>query len=799
MTKDRIIKILNLFSQLLILAVVFFVPLFFAGFFFINNFFELPKIVLFKILTLLLLLVYILKILFQDVPKLSLRGPANWAGTKSGLPADRNPEAYANTAGSFAMTKSEFIFPIALILILFCQTFLFSVNINNSIFGLYDRQQGLISLVYYFLFFCLFIKIVKTEQLNKILSAIVWSALLVSIYGIAQRFGWDFVRWTESASLTHRIFSTQGQPIFLASYLVLTLPISLYLFFMGKSRLASIFYFIASVLQIAALLLTYSFGGVVGLSLEEVLIFVFLLFYLHKNKIEPESKMIKLKLYSSFLVLAALFSGFLFYNLRYDWVLSSKVASLMNWQGSSAQMRTIYWQDSLLAIKDRPWFGYGLENQGQALIKYYDQKWAELEFVNMPTNRAHNIFLDIILTSGWLGLILFLWSLYSLAKIVLNNWKKNEEEYKLLSVFLGIAIMALLLNLQFSFMSVTLGAYLALLSGILLVINKQTAKLPSENLAAGGKLMMVIKIIIGCGAVVICSYLIDLNFNKIISDSYFREMRTVDRENNFFAAVDLYDYIKTNIPEYNYYDQQLVEMINNDTAHWSDPGANISYIKDRLEKIIKNNPAKTFFDILTQARAYAMLSIIGKEQGSFNRSKSLYEEIIKFSLGLPRPQYELAVLLARAKDYDGAKKQYSIFLSKLPDADSPDMNSEHRQAVVNEMVKGYIGLGDVFAEQKDWTAASKNYQQAITVEPKDSLVYYKIGRLYYLQHDFKQAIWYNNKASELDPSNYFYPYITAVFYKEMGNKSEAKNYAQQALKLNSRAPEALELVWELGK
>ncbi len=740
-----------------------------------------------------------------------------------------------------------------LIVILLLQTLLFSINVSNSIFGLYDRQQGLASLIYYLLFFYLFVKTIKLEQLNRILIAITLPSFFVSVYGIAQRSGWDFVKWTEPASLTHRIFSAQGQPIFLASYLVLVLPITLHLFFSSKSRLASIFYFFTIILSMAALILTYSFGGVIGLAFELTCIFLFLFFYLQRRKkfisCHPrasrdlvnivtsneipafagmtegenagmterknvgvvkkenaksgEGSYMGIKLYSSFLILLILFSGFLVYNFRYDWALSSKIKSLISWQGSSAQMRTIYWQSSLSAIKDQPWVGYGLENQEQVLTKYYDKQWAELEFVNMSTNRAHNILLDILLTSGLLGLILFLLCLYFLGKIIFTNWKKSE--YKLLSVFLGIAILSLLLTLQFSFLSVTLGIYLALFFGILFIVNRglpdgqEETKFPIGNLVSESKLIVLVKIIVGCGAIAICSYLITLNFNKIITDSYFRELLTVDQEGDFFAMINLYDYIKASEPSYDYYDQQLVEIMNNEADHWSNPAAKINYTKDRLERIIKNNPAKTFSDILTQARVYAMLTIIDKSQESFSNSKLLYEKAIKFSPGFPESQYELADLLARAKDYNDAKAQYLVFLSKLPDVNSSDMNSDHRQAVISEMVKGYIGLGDICTDLKDWAEANKYYQQVIVFSPKNPLVYYKIGRLYYLQHDFKQAIWYNNKAGDLDPNNYFYPYITALFYKEMGNKQTAINYAQQALKLNPRASEALELIWELGK
>ena len=117
---------------------------------------------------------------------------------------------------------------------------------------------------------------------------------------------------------------------------------------------------------------------------------------------------------------------------------------------------------------------------------------------------------------------------------------------------------------------------------------------------------------------------------------------------------------------------------------------------------------------------------------------------------------------------------------------------------MREKIQGLIGLGDVLVEQKKWEDAKKYYTQAQALDDKNSLVYYKIGRIFYLQRDFKQAISYNKKASELEPGYYFYLYTIALMYKESGNNEEAKNYINQALILSPNAPEVLELSWEIG-
>ena len=110
------------------------------------------------------------------------------------------------------------------------------MNKNNSqvnFFGSYWRQDGAISWWYLFAWFGLVVSYINVSQrkdfLIKIASpALIVSASLASLYGICQFFGFDFLAWPESPLLS-RIFSTFGQPNFLAGFLILIIPFTTYL------------------------------------------------------------------------------------------------------------------------------------------------------------------------------------------------------------------------------------------------------------------------------------------------------------------------------------------------------------------------------------------------------------------------------------------------------------------------------------------------------------------------------------------------------------------------------------------
>ncbi len=763
--------IINILGQAIIGIICLILPLFFGYFYYGNNLFELPKSVFFQILTLFLFLVYLCQ------------------------------QFCIEDRGRNYIWSGKYLVFIFVVISLFFHSLFLTINQENSFFGLYDRQQGFISFVYYVLFFYLIVKIVKREQIRNVLIAVSLSALVVSLYGVAQRLGWDFVAWTEAPDVTHRIFSSLGQPVFLADYLVLVLPLSFYLFFTSRSKLFDYFYFLSAVAQIVALGLTFSFSGLLVLFFELIAIYLFVIRQLRKKEGGGGFINLKLKIFASGGVLLILGLVSLFYGFKYEPVFASKLQSLNQWQGSSGQMRVIYWQASWQAIKDRPLLGYGLENQGEVLTKYYDKKWAELEFVNMTTNRAHNIFLDILLTTGVLGFILFLIALFYVFRL---TWRNYQVKNDVLSIFLGISIFFLLFALQFSFLFVTACVYLALYVALLFLINKdcernQEDKSVLKECLVSNKLFRVLEIIFGAGAIAACLFLINTNFNKLIIDQYYRAMLQANHESSFFGQLDLYDYIKTDRRSSKFYDQQFVLIMNDLLRNSAGKKKMVGEIKDRVEVVISgaDKDSDSFSNKLTKARGYAILSIIDKEK--YAVAKKIYEELIVFSPGLPIIRYELASLSQVQADYQASEKYYQDFLNTLPDLTSPLMNFDHKQAVANEKIKGLAGLGDVYMEQKKWSEAKNFYEQALAVDDKKPSIYYRLGRLYFNQRDFEQAIWYNNKASELDPKNYFYPYITAIFYKEMGDKDKAKEYIQKALTLNPYDSNALDLARELKK
>ncbi len=121
---EKLQKLNNLLINFIYFIIIFLIPVFFSIFLKTNNVFELPKLVLFKILLLIIVLLFTIKFSFHP-NKLSL----------------------------YKKYKNYLYIILFILLYYFLNYFFVSINSSLSFFGTYDRIEGLESYIYYFLFF----------------------------------------------------------------------------------------------------------------------------------------------------------------------------------------------------------------------------------------------------------------------------------------------------------------------------------------------------------------------------------------------------------------------------------------------------------------------------------------------------------------------------------------------------------------------------------------------------------------------------------------------------------------------
>ena len=101
-----------------------------------------------------------------------------------------------------------------------------SVEPRISLWGSYARADGLhTNLAYVVLFVLMAWTLRSQQQVERIISIMLYSALVVASYALLQRAGWDPLPW--NADVPERVTSTLGNPIFVGAYLGMAVPLAL--------------------------------------------------------------------------------------------------------------------------------------------------------------------------------------------------------------------------------------------------------------------------------------------------------------------------------------------------------------------------------------------------------------------------------------------------------------------------------------------------------------------------------------------------------------------------------------------
>ena len=387
------------------------VPLFFN--IYSSRIFEPDKISLLRSIALVILAVWLIKAIEE-------------AGARGKL---SQPEHY--------QVKSWFRIPlIAAVLglagVYFIATLL-SVNPGVSLWGSYQRLQGTYTnFSYLVIFAAIVVNLRQREQVERLVSVVILTSIPISMYGILQRYQVDPIPW--GGDVTERIAGSMGNSIFLAAYLIMVNPFtvvriieSFRAILSARSGLsvqlvrASAYVFIAA-LQLIALYLTGSRGPWLGLMAGSFFLFVLLTLYWRKRTLML-GVMFSALLAGVFLTVLNIPNGPL-ESLRSDPRLA-RLGHLLNAQSDTGRVRVLIWQGAAELVaphpplefpdgrKDqlnplRPLIGYGPESMYVAFNPFFPAELGQLEKRNATPDRSHNETWDAFVTTGFLGLVIYL-------------------------------------------------------------------------------------------------------------------------------------------------------------------------------------------------------------------------------------------------------------------------------------------------------------------------------------------------------------------------------------------------------
>lgn len=124
------------------------------------------------------------------------------------------------------LLKTPLFWPTLLLVGAYLVSTVFSLSPTVSLWGSYQRLQGTYSFLSYVVIFVLMAGHLRTRaQVDRLVTTIIVASIPVSLYGIVQRYGLDPLPW--AGDVTRRVAANMGNAIFVASYLIMVVPLTL--------------------------------------------------------------------------------------------------------------------------------------------------------------------------------------------------------------------------------------------------------------------------------------------------------------------------------------------------------------------------------------------------------------------------------------------------------------------------------------------------------------------------------------------------------------------------------------------
>jgi putative inorganic carbon (HCO3(-)) transporter len=310
---------------------------------------------------------------------------------------------------------------IALLIVLSASSIWASPDREFSFYNYYNLM-GRYILIYYLAVN----NIRSSDQVKRLVWAMLTSAVVVSLYGFHQYFfganvsAMEWVDGEQFPDLKMRVFSTLENPNLLAGFLVTMMAIASGMGYKSDTVKSKMIFASLVILFGGCLVLTYSRGAWISL-----LAIIGMYGVLCNRKI-------------FWLLLLLPVIGFFAHD-----ALLERLMSIMNPTDTSSTLRLALWESTIAMIMDKPFFGIGW---GAYWMVYPDYDF----FINNPNTKifhAHNMYLNIAAEIGIPGLLTFLSMMYGHIRLALSSIGGAAQHWSS-GVMLGIvgAICGLIVN-----------------------------------------------------------------------------------------------------------------------------------------------------------------------------------------------------------------------------------------------------------------------------------------------------------------------------------------------------------------
>jgi len=312
--------------------------------------------------------------------------------------------------------------PALLLTSAYCVSTFFSIAPHLSLLGSYERTQGTYTwLSYVTIFFAIILLVREQQQSQRVATATILASLPPAAYAVVQHFGYDPIQW--GTDVTGRAHGTTGNPIFLAAFLIMVVPLTLarvidQLAYLGTrprhrvwllshigSGLPAAAYLVLLAVQLLAIVYTQSRGPFIGLAVG--LSVFFIVFALRRGRRWLTVIIATLAIIGSLLLMVFNLQQAPLQPLR-DRTYVGRFGNLLETQSGTGKVRALIWQGAtalLAANLVRDLVGYGPETLSLAYSPFYPPELAHYESRTAAPDRSHNETFDSLAMTGVAGCV----------------------------------------------------------------------------------------------------------------------------------------------------------------------------------------------------------------------------------------------------------------------------------------------------------------------------------------------------------------------------------------------------------
>lgn len=373
--------------------------------------------------------------------------------TKKNILSDKS-----NTTNLFVVLSNKIIWALMGLLGIFLLSTIFSVDKYFSLWGSPWRGGGVVNFIFYIIFTILLFLNIKKEDWPKLWNFSFFIGAIISLMAIIQYYGLFSSIFTTAQS---RPASTLGNTIILAIYCSLLLFNIIPLTIKEKNLTKKTLYCLCAIVFVFTIIISETRAVYIG---SAVGLLHFLIAYPKKLKVAKINTIIFVSIIILTIIFTNLVPGFL-----------GKIGNRFLIKNALGDERFASWQVALKGLMQKPLLGWGPENFAVAFDKNYDP----ILISSFWWDRAHNIFLDIGVQTGFLGIIAYILLFITLFWQLQKIRQKIPEDKSLIIHGIQSSLIAYLVANFFSFDA--FGTYLIFFFIIAYILHITTPEICYSN------------------------------------------------------------------------------------------------------------------------------------------------------------------------------------------------------------------------------------------------------------------------------------------------------------------------------